>query len=89
MVLKIANRGIEIDRGHDSAIVTVAAGEPWDEVVRTTVGENLAGIECLSGIPGTAGATPIQNVGAYGQEVGAGHRRAFGCSTVRRSKSAS
>ena len=71
LVVKIATRGIEIDRRHDSAIVTVAAGEPWDEVVSTAVGENLAGIECLSGIPGTAGATPIQNVGAYGQEVGA------------------
>jgi len=69
LVVKIANRGIEIDRGHDSVLVTAAAGEVWDEVVRTTVGENLAGLECLSGIPGTAGATPIQNVGAYGQEV--------------------
>ena len=69
LVLKIANRGIDIDRGHERVLVTAAAGEVWDEVVRTTVGENLAGIECLSGIPGTAGATPIQNVGAYGQEV--------------------
>ena len=69
LVLKIANRGIEIDRGPHGAIVTAAAGEDWDELVRSTVGENLAGIECLSGIPGTAGATPIQNVGAYGQEV--------------------
>ena len=69
LVLKIANRGIEINRSHDGTLVTAAAGEGWDELVRTTVGENLAGIECLSGIPGTAGATPIQNVGAYGQEV--------------------
>ncbi len=69
MVLKIANRGLVIDRGHDGVTVTVAAGESWDELVRTTVGENLAGLECLSGIPGTAGATPIQNVGAYGQDV--------------------
>lgn len=69
LVLKIANRGVEIDRGSDVAHVTAAAGEDWDEVVRTAVGENLAGLECLSGIPGTAGATPIQNVGAYGQEV--------------------
>jgi UDP-N-acetylmuramate dehydrogenase len=69
LVLKIANRGIEIDRGHDGTLVTAAAGEGWDELVRTTVGENLAGLECLSGIPGTAGATPIQNVGAYGREV--------------------
>jgi UDP-N-acetylmuramate dehydrogenase len=69
LVLKIANRGLVIDRGQDSALVTAAAGEIWDEVVRTAVAENLAGIECLSGIPGTVGATPIQNVGAYGQEV--------------------
>jgi UDP-N-acetylmuramate dehydrogenase len=69
LVLKIANRGFEIDRGHDGALVTAAAGEIWDEVVKATVVENLAGLECLSGIPGTVGATPIQNVGAYGQEV--------------------
>jgi len=49
--------------------VTVAAGEPWDAVVADTVARGLAGLECLSGIPGSAGATPIQNVGAYGQEV--------------------
>jgi UDP-N-acetylmuramate dehydrogenase len=49
--------------------VSVGAGEIWDEVVARTVDENLAGLECLSGIPGTAGATPIQNVGAYGQQV--------------------
>jgi UDP-N-acetylmuramate dehydrogenase len=47
----------------------VAAGQDWDEVVARTVAEGLAGLECLSGIPGLAGATPIQNVGAYGQEV--------------------
>ncbi|HEY7359296.1 MAG TPA: UDP-N-acetylmuramate dehydrogenase [Streptosporangiaceae bacterium] len=49
--------------------LTVAAGEDWDAVVAGCAGEGLAGIECLSGIPGQAGATPIQNVGAYGQEV--------------------
>lgn len=48
---------------------TVAAGENWDELVSRAVDAGLAGIECLSGIPGTVGATPIQNVGAYGQEV--------------------
>jgi UDP-N-acetylmuramate dehydrogenase len=47
----------------------VAAGEPWDELVGACVAEGLAGIECLAGIPGSVGATPIQNVGAYGQEV--------------------
>ncbi|HEV3382048.1 MAG TPA: UDP-N-acetylmuramate dehydrogenase [Trebonia sp.] len=49
--------------------VTVAAGEDWDSVVAAVVAEGLAGLECLSGIPGRAGATPVQNVGAYGQEV--------------------
>jgi UDP-N-acetylmuramate dehydrogenase len=49
--------------------VTAAAGEPWDDVVRLAVEHGWAGIECLSGIPGLTGATPIQNVGAYGQEV--------------------
>lgn len=68
-VLLLRNRGVALTRDGGSVTVTVAAGEPWDEVVARTVAEGLAGIECLSGIPGTAGATPIQNVGAYGQEV--------------------
>jgi UDP-N-acetylmuramate dehydrogenase len=50
-------------------LVTVEAGQPWDDVVAFCVLEGLSGIECLSGIPGSTGATPIQNVGAYGQEV--------------------
>jgi UDP-N-acetylmuramate dehydrogenase len=64
-VVRIVSRGVE--RHGDR--LTVAAGEPWDEVVAMTVAEGLAGIECLSGIPGLTGATPIQNVGAYGQDV--------------------
>jgi UDP-N-acetylmuramate dehydrogenase len=52
-----------------SVTLTVAAGEDWDTVVASCVAADLAGLECLSGIPGLAGATPIQNVGAYGQEV--------------------
>ena len=55
--------------GQGPVEVTVAAGEDWDAVVAGCVGEGLAGLECLAGIPGRAGATPIQNVGAYGQEV--------------------
>ena len=47
----------------------VAAGESWDDVVLASLAEGLAGLECLSGIPGLAGATPIQNVGAYGSEI--------------------
>jgi UDP-N-acetylmuramate dehydrogenase len=64
-VVAVRNRGIE----RDGATLTVQAGEPWDDVVAYAVGNQLAAIEALSGIPGTTGATPIQNVGAYGQEV--------------------
>jgi UDP-N-acetylmuramate dehydrogenase len=56
-------------RAEDGVTVTVAAGEDWDSLVTRCVAEGLSGLECLSGIPGLAGATPIQNVGAYGQEV--------------------
>lgn len=69
-VVQVATRGIRLNRGPgDHVDVTAAAGEPWDDVVNASVIEGLAGLECLSGIPGLAGATPIQNVGAYGQEV--------------------
>src|SRR5213076_2454244 len=64
-VVRVMTHGVE----RDGTAVTVAAGEPWDAVVASTVDDGLAGIECLSGIPGSAGATPIQNVGAYGQDV--------------------
>jgi UDP-N-acetylmuramate dehydrogenase len=64
-VVRIASRGVTIEDEH----VTVAAGEPWDEFVSYCVGEGFSGVECLSGIPGSVGATPIQNVGAYGQDV--------------------
>jgi UDP-N-acetylmuramate dehydrogenase len=67
LVLSIGLRGIETDTA--SARVEAAAGEPWDALVETMVERGFAGIECLSGIPGLVGATPIQNVGAYGQEV--------------------
>jgi UDP-N-acetylmuramate dehydrogenase len=62
-------RGVALDRDGERVRLTVEAGEPWDDLVAWTVAEGLAGIECLSGIPGLAGATPVQNVGAYGQEV--------------------
>ena len=68
-VLRIANRGVELTRDGDTAWVTLAAGEDWDEVVARTVAEGYGGLECLSGIPGLVGATPIQNVGAYGCEI--------------------
>jgi UDP-N-acetylmuramate dehydrogenase len=64
-VVLVRTRGIE----RDGERLTVAAGEDWDPVVARCVAEGLQGFECLSGIPGSAGATPIQNVGAYGQDV--------------------
>jgi UDP-N-acetylmuramate dehydrogenase len=69
LVLRMVMRGVALEREGDVVRVTAAAGEPWDELVERCVGEGLAGVECLSGIPGSAGATPIQNVGAYGKEV--------------------
>jgi UDP-N-acetylmuramate dehydrogenase len=69
LVVRIALRGLTSREADGGVEVTVAAGEPWDAVVRTTVERGWAGLECLSGIPGLVGATPIQNVGAYGQEV--------------------
>jgi UDP-N-acetylmuramate dehydrogenase len=64
-VVLVRTRGIE----RDGATLHAAAGETWDDLVALAVAEGLSGIECLSGIPGSVGATPIQNVGAYGQEV--------------------
>ena len=71
-VVRVATSGVRrrtAGAGAGPVELTVAAGEDWDAVVAGCVGDGLAGIECLSGIPGRAGATPIQNVGAYGQEV--------------------
>jgi UDP-N-acetylmuramate dehydrogenase len=69
-VVLVSTRGFTyVDAGDGAVNVTVAAGEDWDDVVAATVAEGLAGLEPLSGIPGRAGATPIQNVGAYGREV--------------------
>jgi UDP-N-acetylmuramate dehydrogenase len=70
LVVRVAPRGRAFaDPGGGEVLLTAAAGEPWDDLVADTVGRGLAGLECLSGIPGLVGATPIQNVGAYGQEV--------------------
>jgi UDP-N-acetylmuramate dehydrogenase len=72
LVLRVALRGISVSEAADQAtqrIFTAAAGEDWDAFVERTVAENCAGLECLAGIPGTVGGTPVQNVGAYGQEV--------------------
>jgi UDP-N-acetylmuramate dehydrogenase len=67
-VVRVANRGIERASGGVPNL-RIEAGEPWDAVVAFAVENGLAGIEALSGIPGTAGAGPIQNIGAYGQQL--------------------
>jgi len=69
LVIKIALRGVTARESAGAMEVTAAAGEAWDDLVGHTVRQGWAGLECLSGIPGLVGATPIQNVGAYGQEV--------------------
>ena len=69
-VIHVNTRGLSfVDAGDGAVDITVAAGADWDDVVAAAVAEGLAGLEPLSGIPGRAGATPIQNVGAYGREV--------------------
>lgn len=70
LVLKIGIRGIQEHIQSDRARFDVGAGEEWDRFVAHAVGRNCAGIECMSGIPGSVGGTPVQNVGAYGQEAG-------------------
>src|SRR5271165_3852076 len=69
LVLKVRLRGIERVTAGAELTYTVASGEDWDAFVERAVEDNCAGIECLSGIPGSVGATPVQNVGAYGQDV--------------------
>lgn len=69
LVLRNQIGGIVFERQSGDTLAGIGAGEPWDDVVAASVARELAGLECLSGIPGSAGGTPIQNVGAYGQEV--------------------
>ena len=72
LVLKVAIPGIDRQPGHNDegkALFDVGAGESWDRFVSQAVASQCAGVECLSGIPGSVGGTPVQNVGAYGQEV--------------------
>jgi UDP-N-acetylmuramate dehydrogenase len=70
-VVLVRTRGTARRDAHDAVELEVEAGEPWDDLVAHTVSAGLAGMEALSGIPGSTGATPVQNVGAYGQEVAA------------------
>jgi len=70
LVIKINNKGLEIEKETDTqVIIKVAAGEVWDDIVKFAVAHQWWGIENLSNIPGRVGAAPIQNIGAYGQEV--------------------
>ena len=69
LVVRIAIRGVETRLDGHKVTLTAGAGEEWDSLVAMTVERGWAGFECLSGIPGRVGATPIQNVGAYGQET--------------------
>ncbi|MFI6293649.1 UDP-N-acetylmuramate dehydrogenase [Nonomuraea sp. NPDC050790] len=69
LVVKVASTGVRAERDGTQVLLTVEAGEDWDELVDRAVGEGWSGIECMSGIPGLVGSTPIQNVGAYGQDV--------------------
>lgn len=66
LVVHVVLKGMDFT---ETGVVTAAAGEDWDDFVGACVDRNLAGVECLSGIPGSIGGTPVQNVGAYGQEV--------------------
>jgi UDP-N-acetylmuramate dehydrogenase len=69
-VLRVASSGrTVVPRPDGTALLVVEAGEEWDEVVEAAVADGLGGLECLSGIPGRTGATPVQNVGAYGVEI--------------------
>lgn len=69
LVLRVGLKGVESEVGTGNRLYRVAAGENWDSFVERTVRDGSAGVECLAGIPGTVGGTPVQNVGAYGQEV--------------------
>lgn len=70
LVLHVQLRGVAAENSGGERVFRVAAGEDWDSFVSRTVAEGCAGVECLAGIPSTVGGTPVQNVGAYGQEVG-------------------
>ncbi|MEO6966508.1 MAG: FAD-binding protein, partial [Acidobacteriaceae bacterium] len=69
VVVHVANRGIREESDGEYCVFTAGAGENWDDFVSTMVEKDFSGVECMAGIPGTVGGTPVQNVGAYGQEV--------------------
>ncbi|MCT9931918.1 UDP-N-acetylmuramate dehydrogenase [Planotetraspora sp. A-T 1434] len=69
LVVHVSSPGVEVSGEDGRVVVTAQAGEDWDALVARCVAEGWSGVECLSGIPGLVGSTPIQNVGAYGQDV--------------------
>ncbi|GAA4933376.1 UDP-N-acetylmuramate dehydrogenase [Nonomuraea thailandensis] len=69
LVVKVATEGVAVSRDGEQVVLVVQAGEDWDRLAARAVAEGWSGIECMSGVPGLVGSTPIQNVGAYGQEV--------------------
>ena len=69
VILKINIKGVTVKKDKDNFFVCSGAGENWDEFVKYCIENEITGAECLSGIPGSVGATPVQNVGAYGQDV--------------------
>ncbi len=69
LAVHVSSEGIDVAGDGERVVITVQAGEDWDALVARCVDEGWSGVECLSGIPGRVGSTPIQNVGAYGQEV--------------------
>lgn len=69
LAIKMKNEAIHVSESVDNPVITAESGVSWDSVVAISVEKGFQGIECLSGIPGSAGATPVQNIGAYGQEI--------------------
>ncbi|GAA4561416.1 UDP-N-acetylmuramate dehydrogenase [Planotetraspora kaengkrachanensis] len=69
LVVHVSSRGVDVADHGGRVVITVQAGEDWDDLVARCVAEGWSGLECLSGVPGLVGSTPIQNVGAYGQDV--------------------
>jgi len=68
-VIRVNSKGIELSESGDTVLLKVQAGESWDGLVEYCVENGYAGIEAISGVPGTVGGSPVQNIGAYGQEV--------------------
>jgi len=83
LVIEMALRGVRIHSHGSEVEVRAAAGEPWDEFMAATISRGYQGLECLSGIPGRVGATPIQNVGAYGQDVAETIRQVVALDTIK------